>query len=61
VAPSATYDRSLYDFEVSGIECLTKYSNVPTTERYLLWLAADISWSPFLGRIVAVLGPAVVL
>jgi hypothetical protein len=37
VAPSRTLVSSLTAFEMSGLECLTKYNNIPTPKQYLVW------------------------
>jgi hypothetical protein len=61
VAPSHTFDSSLTAFEMSGLECLTKYRSIPTPDLYFDWSSLLIHGSPGLGRMTMVFGPAGVL
>jgi hypothetical protein len=57
-APSATPDNSLTEFAMSNLECLTRYSSMPTQDLNLVCSSAVINVSFLSGRFTIDLGGA---
>jgi hypothetical protein len=57
-APSAVFDNSLTEFEMSKCECFNKYNNIPLPDLNLVCWSGDNNVSPLSGRLMMVRGGA---